>query len=117
VSESVVADLNESTFDSICDPNVMARKYLKLLSNLGNAIEAACGIRSEDPAVSELWNLAQDEGSRCFEAAGIEAADEALDASAVRLSALCDGSTIANLPAAPRGRALSAGPAISRPTG
>ena len=27
--------------------------------------------------------------------------------SAVRLSALCDGSTIANLPAAPRGRALS----------
>ena len=80
VSESVVADLNESTFDSICDPNVMARKYLKLLSNLGNAIEAACGTHSEDPAVSELWNLAQDEGSRCFEAAGIEAADEALDA-------------------------------------
>ncbi len=36
--------------------------------------------RSEDPAASELLNLAQDEGSRCFEAAGIEVADQALDA-------------------------------------
>jgi 2-dehydropantoate 2-reductase len=80
VSEQVAADLNESSFDSIPDADVMARKYLKLLSNLGNAIEAACGTRSEDPAASELWQLAQDEGSRCFAAAGIEVADPALDA-------------------------------------
>ena len=80
VSEQVAADLNESSFDSIPDADVMARKYLKLHSNLGNAIEAACGTRSEDPAASELWQLAQDEGSRCFAAAGIEVADPALDA-------------------------------------
>jgi 2-dehydropantoate 2-reductase len=80
VSEQVAADLNESSFDSIADPRVMARKHLKLLSNLGNALEAACGTRSEDPAARELWRLAQDEGSLCFAAAGIEVADPALDA-------------------------------------
>ncbi|MGD0286549.1 MAG: 2-dehydropantoate 2-reductase N-terminal domain-containing protein [Acidimicrobiales bacterium] len=80
VSEQVAADLNESSFGSIADTKVMARKYLKLLSNLGNALQAACGTRSEDPAALELWQLAQDEGSRCFAAAGIEVAEPALDA-------------------------------------
>ncbi len=80
VSEQVASDLNGSGFDSIADANVMARKYLKLLSNLGNALQAACGTVSEDPAARELWRLAQEEGSRCFAAAGIEVADPALDA-------------------------------------
>ena len=59
VSEQVASDLNGSGFDSIADANVMARKYLKLLSNLGNALQAACGTVSEDPAARELWRLAQ----------------------------------------------------------
>ncbi len=80
VSEQVAADLNESSFDSNADPKVMARKYLKLLSNLANALQAACGTRSEDPAAQELWRRAQDEGSRCFAVAGIEVADPELDA-------------------------------------
>ena len=80
VSGRVAADLNASSFDSVPDKNVMARKYLKLLSNLGNALQAACGTRSEDPAAEELWRLAREEGSRCFEAAGIEVADPDLDA-------------------------------------
>ena len=80
VSERVAADLNESSFDSIPDEKVMARKYLKLLSNLANAIEAACGTRPGDPAARELRRLAQDEGSLCLGAAGIEVADAALDA-------------------------------------
>ena len=80
VSEQIAADLNDSTFDSIADPNIMARKYRKLLSNLGNAIEAAAGTRSGDPAALELWQLAQAEGSRCLEAAGIEVAPAELDA-------------------------------------
>ena len=63
MSEQVAADLNTSGFDSIPDRNVMARKYLKLLSNLGNALQAACGTRSDDPAAAELWRLAQEEGS------------------------------------------------------
>ncbi|HLN06069.1 MAG TPA: 2-dehydropantoate 2-reductase N-terminal domain-containing protein [Acidimicrobiales bacterium] len=80
VSERVAADLNESSFDSRVDADVMARKYLKLLSNIGNAIEAACGTRTKDPAAAELWRLAREEASRCFEAAGIEVADAAEDA-------------------------------------
>jgi len=80
VSEQIAADLNDSTFDSIADPQVMARKYHKLLSNLGNALEATSGSRSGDPAALELWQLAQTEGSRCFEAAGIEVAPPELDA-------------------------------------
>ena len=80
VSEQVAADLNESTFDSVADAKVMARKYLKLLSNLGNSIEAACGTSSEDAAARELWRLAREEASRCFAVAGIEVADAAEDA-------------------------------------
>ena len=80
VSEALAADLNESSFDANADPRVMARKYFKLLSNLGNAIEAACGTRSEEPAAGELLQLAQDEGATCFAAAGIEVADPTLDA-------------------------------------
>jgi 2-dehydropantoate 2-reductase len=80
VSEQIAADLNESTFDSLADPNVMARKYRKLLSNLGNAIEAAAGSRFGDPAALELWQRAQTEASLCFEAAGIEVAPPDLDA-------------------------------------
>ena len=41
MSEQVAADLNESSFDSNADPKVMARKYLKLLSNLANTLQAA----------------------------------------------------------------------------
>jgi 2-dehydropantoate 2-reductase len=80
VTEHVAADLNESSFDSVAHANVMPRKYLKLLSNLGNAVEAVCGTRSEDPAAMELWRLAQEEASLCFKAAGIEVADPSLDA-------------------------------------
>ena len=80
MSEQVAADLNGAGFNSIPDRNVMARKYLKLLSNLGNALQAACGTRPDDPAAAELWRLAQEEGSRCLAAAGIEVADPDLDA-------------------------------------
>jgi 2-dehydropantoate 2-reductase len=80
VSELVAADLNESTFDSVADPNVMARKYRKLLSNLGNAVEAACGTRADDPWAKELWERAQAEGAHCLEVAGIEVAPAELDA-------------------------------------
>jgi len=79
VSEQMAGDLNESTFDSLADPNVMARKYQKLLSNLANAIEAAAGTL-EDEAARQLWQLAQDEAIACCAAAGIEVAPPELDA-------------------------------------
>ena len=80
VSESVAADLRASSFDSRSDADVMARKYLKLHSNVGNAIEAACGTREGDEAALELWRLARAETSRCYQAAGIELADAEDDA-------------------------------------
>jgi len=79
VSEQIAADLNESTFGSLADPHIMARKYRKLLSNLGNAIEAACGSRVADPFAKELWERAQDEALQCFAAAGIEVGPPDLD--------------------------------------
>jgi len=79
VSSQVAADLNEASFDSIPDAKVMARKYLKLLSNLGNAIEAACGSIDEQSASGELWRLAREEATRCFVVAGIEVADAERD--------------------------------------
>jgi 2-dehydropantoate 2-reductase len=79
VSEKVAADLNASTFDSRADPNIMASKYLKLRSNVANAIEAACGTLGGDAGAMELWRLARAEASKCFEAAGIEVADASAD--------------------------------------
>lgn len=80
VSEQMAADLRESTFDSLADPSIMARKYAKLLSNLGNAVEAACGTRLEDPFARELFDRSQTEAHRCLAAAGIEVAPPELDA-------------------------------------
>jgi 2-dehydropantoate 2-reductase len=79
VTRKVAADLNASSFESRVDPKVMASKYLKLQSNLGNSIEAACGTRTDDPAAAELWQLARAEAFRCFDVAGIELADAAED--------------------------------------
>ena len=79
VSERIAADLNESTFDSLADPNVMARKYAKLLSNLGNAIDAACGSRPATRPRSSSGSSPRTR-PRCFEAARIEVAPAELDA-------------------------------------
>jgi 2-dehydropantoate 2-reductase len=80
VSERIASDLNASTYDSLADASVMERKYLKLITNLGNAIEAACGSRSGDAAAGELWRRARDEAYLCLQAAGIAVADPELDA-------------------------------------
>ena len=80
VTRRIAADLNASSFESRADAKVMAQKYLKLQSNVGNAIEAASGTRTDEPAAAELWRLARAEAARCFEAAGIEVADADEDA-------------------------------------
>jgi 2-dehydropantoate 2-reductase len=80
VSAKVAGDLNESSYLSRADTSVMARKYLKLLSNVENAIEAACGPHGGDQAAAELTRLAREEASRCFAAAGVEVGDAADDA-------------------------------------
>ena len=117
VSEQIAADLNESTFDSIADPKVMARKYRKLFNNLANAIEAAAGTL-ETEAAQRLWQLAQDEAAACCEAAGIEVAPRrARRRPQGGRSGPTGSSPATTCRAAPPGRAWSATRATSRPTG
>ncbi len=69
VSRAVAAHLRDASFDSMSRPDVMRWKYAKLLTNLGNAFQAASGYT---PQIGELIGLAQAEGVDCFEAAGID---------------------------------------------
>jgi 2-dehydropantoate 2-reductase len=75
LAENVAADLRASGFDALAGEDVMSHKYLKLLSNLSNAIQAACGTR-EDSVARELATAARAEARACYAAAGITVADE-----------------------------------------
>lgn len=77
VSEAVAAALDASGFSSRADPSVMRRKYAKLLMNLTNALEAACGPAAR---TSDLGARARREALSCYEAAGIDAATAEEDA-------------------------------------
>ncbi len=57
--EEVSRALAESGFSSVSRPDIMRFKYAKLLSNLGNAVDAIC---EPGPAAEELTELAQEEG-------------------------------------------------------
>lgn len=71
----ISADLAESEFSSVTDANVMRKKYTKLLSNLSNALQAACG----DADTNEIGARARDEAIACYHAAGIDFASDAED--------------------------------------
>ena len=79
VAERMAEDLQASGFDAVATPQVMKYKYLKLLGNVSNAIEAACGT-GEDPMADRLRAAARAEARACYAAAGIEVADESDDA-------------------------------------
>lgn len=79
VAENVAADLRTSGFDAQATARVMACKYLKLLGNVGNAVEAACG-PGRHPVADQLRAAATAEALACYQAAGIEVADRAEDA-------------------------------------
>jgi 2-dehydropantoate 2-reductase len=76
VTEAVAADLTAAGFSSAPHGRVMRAKYAKLLMNLGNALEAACGAGARG---SDLVRAARDEGVACFAAAGIDHASEEED--------------------------------------
>ena len=67
--EAVCRDLRGAGFESDPDSSVMRLKYGKLLTNLGNAVQALCGL---DADMTELTRELREEGMRCLEAAGIE---------------------------------------------
>lgn len=73
IAERVAADLDASRFSARTDPRIMRQKYRKLVMNLGNAIEAACGFAARG---GELYERAKAEGMACFEASGIDCASE-----------------------------------------
>jgi 2-dehydropantoate 2-reductase len=72
-AEEVAGALEASGFLSEADPAVMAKKYAKLLMNLGNALDAACG---RDGWRSELNEGARAEGRAVLAAAGIAVVDQ-----------------------------------------
>lgn len=76
VSRAVAAALNGATYDSRSIPDVRRWKYAKLLTNLGNAVEAACGPAARS---GPLTDLLQAEGEAVLRVAGIDHASAAED--------------------------------------
>ncbi len=72
----VAAALTDASFRSEPRPDIMRWKYTKLLLNLANALEAACG---PDIRSSALAARARAEGVACLDAAGIAYASDAED--------------------------------------
>ena len=72
-STAIASDLRTAGFDSVAQPHIMRWKYSKLLGNIGNAIDAACGRSARS---SELLARARAEAVACYTAAGIDYASE-----------------------------------------
>jgi 2-dehydropantoate 2-reductase len=78
LAESVAAALRASTFYAEAKPDIMRWKYRKLLSNLGNAVDALCGTAARGSGIAQR---ARQEGVACLQAAGISfVADDEQDA-------------------------------------
>jgi 2-dehydropantoate 2-reductase len=92
---AVAAGLREAGFDSVARPDVMRMKYRKLLTNLGNALDALCG---RVDGLEEAERLLLAEGEAVLRAAGIAFATEAQDAERRR-----DTMTLRPVEGAPRG--------------
>ena len=73
LAEAIAGVLLSSTFSSVARPDMSRWKWAKLLSNLGNAIEAVCGPPARAGQVGEA---ARREGTACLQAAGIDFASE-----------------------------------------
>jgi 2-dehydropantoate 2-reductase len=67
--EQVAADFSACGFSMNAVPEPMRLKYAKLLGNLGNALQAACGL---DGNLGPLYSRLRDEAIACYRAAGIE---------------------------------------------
>lgn len=92
---TVRADLEAAGFRAPVVEDVMAWKYAKLLSNLGNAVEALCGPVRE-PAARELLAATTAEARAVLAAAGIAPTSPEEEAAAR------DGFTLVDLPGVTR---------------
>ena len=69
----VTADIDASGFSARPTADIMRWKYAKLLNNLGNAVQAACG---HDSDALQLHGRLREEAIACYRAAGIDWASE-----------------------------------------
>jgi 2-dehydropantoate 2-reductase len=77
---AIAAAFDASGFSSIPNPTVMRFKWTKLLMNLANALEAACGpLRRDHELGLELYAAARAEGEAVLAAAGIDRATDEED--------------------------------------
>jgi len=74
--EMICAALSASRLHSEPSPDVMRRKYAKLLLNVGNAVGALFG--DSDESRAELTERLRDEGRAALDAAGIDHRDDAV---------------------------------------
>ncbi|MGW0941246.1 ketopantoate reductase family protein [Streptomyces sp. NPDC002623] len=93
----IAADLEKAHFEAPVVPDVSRWQYAKLLSNLGNALEAVTG-PIDEPAAEALFERVRAEGAAVLRAAGIAYAS-AEEQRAVR----GDKVTLVPLDGAPRG--------------
>jgi 2-dehydropantoate 2-reductase len=75
-AEAISSAFASSGFSSVTNPEVMRFKWTKLLMNLGNALEAACGRIERE---STLYLAARAEGEAVLAAAGIDRASDEED--------------------------------------
>jgi 2-dehydropantoate 2-reductase len=75
VAEAVAATLERVGFRSRAEPVIMEQKYAKLLANVGNALDAACGKAARQ---HPLMKAAANEAKACYTAAGIAWTDGAV---------------------------------------
>lgn len=85
VAVQIAADLHSAGFDAAARDDVMSAKYLKLLSNVGNALDAAVADRWESEGARLLLEAAVAEARACYAAAGIVLPDEGEESSRRRL--------------------------------
>jgi 2-dehydropantoate 2-reductase len=80
VDEEVAAALRASRFECVARPDIMRWKYRKLLTNLGNAVQALCGAGfHHDDAGGEVLARLHAEADVVLAAAGIDPVTEAED--------------------------------------
>ncbi len=68
LAESIAAAFRASTFHAEAKADIMRWKYRKLLSNLGNAVDALCGVAARGSGIAQR---ARREGLAVLTAAGI----------------------------------------------
>jgi 2-dehydropantoate 2-reductase len=73
--EAVTYALDASQFSAVADPVVMRQKYAKLLMNLNNGLQAACG-EKDTRDIARIARIAREEARTCYQAAGIDAASD-----------------------------------------